>query len=113
VRIVISEQTFEIRLSWWQRVFGLLRNISVPRADISAVEVFDEPLSETAGSGLKVGIRLPGYYYVARTIRLDHVFIVRRGIPALSFAVHNDGVLTRVLVSSPEAKQLAEQLSGS
>jgi len=32
-------------------------------------------------AGMKVGLRVPGVYYIARTIALDRAFIVRRGIP--------------------------------
>ena len=64
------------------------------------------------GAGIKVGLRLPWLYYVARTIHLDEAFVVRRGVPALSFAVDDDGTLRRVLVSTPEAAAL-QQLQGS
>ena len=57
-----------------------------------------------------VGLRLPWLYYVARTIRLDQAFVVRRGVPALSFAVRNRDPLRSVLVSTPQAVELAQQL---
>jgi hypothetical protein len=56
---------------------------------------------------------VPGVYYIARTIALDRAFIVRRGVPALSFAVRNQGALRRVLVSTPEASELARELQSS
>ena len=49
--------------------------------------------------------------FIARTIHLDEAFIVRRGIPALSFAVSGEGQLRRVLVSTPEAQELAAKLA--
>jgi hypothetical protein len=61
-------------------------------------------------TGIKVGLRLPWLYYVARTIRLDQVFVVRRGVPGLSFAVHGEGPLRRVLLSTPDAAELAQRL---
>jgi hypothetical protein len=112
VRIEISEQSLDIRLSWWQKALGLLRDISVPRTDISDVRIVAEPLADAMSTGLKIGLRLPWLYYVARTIRLDNVFIVRRGVPALSFAVHNQGPLQRVLVSVSDAEELAQRLGG-
>jgi hypothetical protein len=51
-------------------------------------------------------------YFVARTIRLDRAFILKRGLPALSFSVRNQPPLERVLVSTPDAKELA-RLIGS
>jgi hypothetical protein len=80
---------------------------------VSDVRVVDEPLREAMSSGIKVGLRLPWLYYVARTIHLDQAFVVRRGVPALSFAVDDDSTLRRVLVSTPEAAALMQQLQGS
>jgi hypothetical protein len=70
-------------------------------------------MGETMATGIKVGLRLPWLYYVARTIRLDQAFVVRRGLPALSFAVRNHDPLRRVLVSTPDAEELARRLRGS
>lgn len=67
-------------------------------------------MRETVGTGLKVGLRLPGLYYIARTIRLDEAFLVRRRLPALSFAVRNHGALERVLACTPDAEELARRL---
>jgi hypothetical protein len=70
-----------------------------------------EPIREAMGTGMKVGLRLPWLYFVARTIKLDQAFVVRRGVPALSFAVSDEGPLRRVLISTPEAEELVERLS--
>jgi hypothetical protein len=113
MRVQLTDETLEVRLSLWQKLLGLLGNITVLRADISDVEVVDEPLRAAMHSGIKVGLRLPWFYYVARTIRLDQAFVVRKGVPALSFAVRNEGTLRRVLVSTPDAQELAQQLQGS
>ena len=113
VRIDVSDEYVEVRLARWQKLLGLLRDIRVARTDVSDVRVVEDPLGEAMGSGIKVGLRLPWLYYVARTIHLDEAFIVRRGVPALSFAVENDTALRRVLVSTPEADALAQQLQDS
>ena len=110
VRLELTEDSLEVRLSFWQKVLGLLGNIRVARSDVSDVHVVEDPLRDVRGTGMKVGLRLPGFYYVARTIRLDQAFVVRRGAPALSFAVRNHGALNRVLVSTPDAQELAQQL---
>ncbi len=112
MRIEVSEESVVIHLSWWQKVLGLLKDIRVPRADIREVCVVEDPIRETMATGLKVGLRLPWLYYVARTIRLDQAFIVRRGVPAVSFAVRNHGALRRVLVSTRDAPALARRLGG-
>jgi hypothetical protein len=111
MRVHVSREAVEVVLSPWEKVLGLLGNITVPRADVSDVGVVEEPMREVLRTGLKAGLRLPGVYYVARTIRLDEAWLVRRGVPALSFSVRNEGALRRVVVSTPEAWALARQLS--
>jgi hypothetical protein len=110
VRVHISEEKIEIRLSVAEKTLGLLGNISVPRTDVSDVQVLEDPLYEVMRSGLKVGLRLPWLYYVCRSIRLDRAWAVRRGVPALRFAVRNHGALEQVTVSSPDAHALAQRL---
>jgi hypothetical protein len=110
VRILVTDDSVEVLLSRWQKVLGLMKDIRVPRGDVSDVEVIEEPVREAMSAGMKVGLRLPWLYFAARTIRLDQAFIVRRRRPALSFRVSNHGALRRVLVSTPDAGELARQL---
>lgn len=112
MRLIVDEHAVHVRLSRWQKVLGLMRDVSLARADISEVEVVEDPLREAMSSGLKVGLRLPWLYYAARTIRLDQMFLVRRGVPALAFQVEHDGPLRRVLISTPQAGELAARLRG-
>jgi hypothetical protein len=113
MRVQVTDESVEILLSRWQKVLGLMRDITMPRADVSDVRVVDDPMRETMATGIKVGLRLPWLYYAARTIRLDQAFVVRRGVPGLSFAVRNHDPLRRVLVSAPDAEELARRLRGS
>lgn len=110
MRIVVSDEAVEVRLSWWQKALGLMRNVRVGRADVGDVRVVQDPVRQAMRTGIKVGLRLPWLYYAARTIQLDHMFVVRRGVPALSFSVSGPGRLRAVLVSCPEAERLAQQL---
>jgi hypothetical protein len=110
VRVRVTEDSIEVLLSRWEKVLGLMKDIRVPLADVDDVRVVDDPIRATLGTGLKAGLRLPWLYYVARTIRLDRAFVVRRGVPALSFAVHNHRPLRHVLVSTPDAHELADRL---
>jgi hypothetical protein len=110
VRIDVSDDHIEVRLALWEKLLGLMRNVRVGRADISDVHVVADPVREAMRSGIKVGLRLPWLLYVARTIRLDEVFVVRRRVPGLSFAVDNGTTLHRVLLSTPRADELAQQL---
>jgi hypothetical protein len=110
VRVHIYEEKIEIRLAPLEKVLGLLGNICVPVSDVSDVQLVEDPLHDVMRAGLKVGLRLPWLYYVCRSIRLDQAWVVRRGVPALSFAVRNHGALKRVTVSTPEARELAQHL---
>ncbi len=110
MRIVISDDYVEVRLAPWQKLLGLMRDIRARRADISDVRVVDEPVREAMHSGIKVGLRVPWLCFVARTIRLDEAFVVRRGVPALSFALDDGTPLRRVLVSTRDAEELARRL---
>jgi hypothetical protein len=110
MRVFVSEESVEVRLAPWQKALGLLRNITVARADVGDVHVVQDPIREAMRSGMKVGLRLPWLYFAARTLRLDEVFVVRRGVPALSFSVGGAGTLRRVLVSTPDADELARRL---
>jgi hypothetical protein len=111
VRVQLSEEAVEVRLARWEKVVGLLGDITVPCTDVSDVQVLEDPMRDVLRTGLKAGLRLPWLYYVARTIRLDEAWLVRRGVPALSFAVRNHGALRRVVVSTPEAQTLARRLA--
>jgi hypothetical protein len=113
MRINVTDEFVEVRLALWQKALGLMRNIRVARADISDAHVVQDPLYEAMHSGIKVGLRLPWLLYVARTIRLDEVFVVRRRVPGLSFAVDNGTILHRVLLSTRRADELAWQLQRS
>jgi hypothetical protein len=110
VRVRVTEDSLEVLLYRWEKVLGLMKDIRVPLADVSDARVDEDPLRETMSSGLKAGLRLPWLYYVARTIRLDRVFLVRRGVPALSVQVRNQGALRSVLVSTRDAAELAQRL---
>jgi hypothetical protein len=106
----LTEETLEVKLARWEKVLGLLGNITVARADVSDVEVLASPMGDALRSGMKAGLRLPGVIYVARSIRLDQAWLVRRGVPALRFSVRNHGALKRVTVSTSQAEDLARAL---
>lgn len=112
MRIEVTEDAVEVRLAAWQRALGLMRNIHVQRADLSDVHVVEDAIAPAMAAGVKVGLRLPWLYFVARTIHLDEAFVVRRGMPAVSFAVHDASKLRRVFLSTRRAQDLARELGG-
>jgi len=113
VRVEIGQEQVVVRLSWWQKLVGLMRDIRVPLRDVDAAEVIAKPLGVATRAGIKVGLRLPFVCYVARTIRLDEAFVVRRGPPALSISIGGQGHLRRVLVSTPRAQELALEIEAA
>jgi hypothetical protein len=113
MRVIVTEQSVEVRLVPWEKALGLMRDITIARADISDVEVVQNPVREAMRGGMKVGLRIPWLLFVARTIRLDQIFIVRRNVPGLSFAVHNHRTLQRVLLSTNQAEEFARRLQSS
>jgi len=112
MQVVLSDERLEVRLALWEKILGLLGNISVQRADIAHVRVVADPVREAMTAGIKVGLRLPWLCYVARTLKLDQAFLVRRGVPAVSFEIRDGRTLARVLVSTRDADALARALSG-
>jgi hypothetical protein len=110
MQVRLSEDSVEVLLSRWEKILGLMGNISVRRADIGDVQVVEDPIKEVMRAGLKAGLRIPWLYYVCRTIRLEEAFLVRRGVPALSFGVHDGRTLKRVIVSTGAAQELARQI---
>lgn len=113
MRVLLSDEYIEVRLALWEKVLGLLGNIRVARRHVGEAHVVEEPVREAMGAGIKVGLRLPWLYYVARTLRLDQAFVVRRGQPGLAFHVSDGGRLTHVIVSTPHASELARKLGGA
>ena len=113
MRVLVTDDAVQIQLAPWEMILGLMRNITVRRSDISDVRVVSNPMREAMRAGMKAGLRIPWLLYVARTIRLDQIIIVRRRGPGLAFAVSNRRLLRKVLVSMPDAETLAQQLQSS
>lgn len=106
----LDPQTLAIRLARWEKVLGLMSDMVVARSAVHDVETVDDPVRAAGRTGLKAGLRLPGVIYVARSISLEDAYIVRRGQPGLRFSIEDGGTLKRVLLSTPEAAELARQL---
>jgi hypothetical protein len=113
VRVEIGAEAVVVRLAWWQKVLGLMRDITVALGDVDGAEVIEDPVRLAGRAGIKVGLRVPFLYFVARTLRLDEAFIVRRGVPGLSISIGGEGHLRRVLVSTPRAAELAGELEAA
>lgn len=112
MRVQIDEEEVHVHLALWQKLAGLMRDIRVPRRHVLNARVVEDGVGEAMRAGIKVGLRVPWLYFVARTIRLDEAFIVRRGRPALAFELDGPGPLKRVFVSAPDAQALALRLAG-
>ena len=57
MRLEITPDTVVVHLAWWEKFLGLLKDIRVPRADISDVRVVENPVREAMGTGIKAGLR--------------------------------------------------------
>jgi hypothetical protein len=110
MHVRVTDDSIEVLLSRWEKIVGLMKDLRFPLADLADVRVVESPMREVRGTGLKAGLRLPGVYFVARTIRLDQAIVLKRGLPALSFSVRDHPPLERVLVSTPDAKELARRI---
>jgi hypothetical protein len=113
MRARVSEDSVEVLLAPWEKALGLMGDIRVPLEEVSDPQVVADPMRQVMRLGIKVGLRLPWLYFVARTLRLDEAWLVRRGVPALSFSVSNHRRLRRVVVSTPDAEELARCLAPS
>jgi hypothetical protein len=113
MRALVSEDSVEVLLAPWEKALGLMGDIRIPREDIGDPQVLDDPMRDVMRLGVKVGLRLPWLYFVARTLRLDEAWLVRRGVPALSFSVANHQRLRRVVVCTPDAPELARRLASA
>jgi hypothetical protein len=111
MRVLLESDRLEVRLAPWEKVLGLLGNITVARSDIEGATVLDDGVAAAMRTGLKAGLRVPWVRYVARTVSLDEAFIVRRGVPALELSIGGSGRLRRVLVSTPDAEAIAAKLN--
>ena len=113
MRVEIGPDAVVVRLAWWQKLLGLMRDIAIPLRDVDGAEVVEEPVRVAGRSGIKVGLRVPFLYFAARTMSLDEAFIVRRGVPGLSISIGGEGHLHRVLVSTPRAAELAAEIEAA
>ncbi len=110
MRVRVTDDSVEVLLARWEKALGLMGDIRVPLADVTDARFVENPMREAMGTGIKAGLRLPWVRYVARTIKLDHAFVVRRGMAGVAFDVRNHSPLEHVLVSAPDARELARQL---
>lgn len=113
MRVRLTDDVIEVRLARWEKIVGLMKDLSIPLADVTDVRVVENPMREVLGSGLKAGLRLPGVRYIARTVRLDRAFLLKRGEQAIAFSVRNHDPLQYVIVSVPDAQALAKRLGAA
>jgi hypothetical protein len=110
MRLQVTDDCVDVRLARWEKVLGLMGDIRLERSQVSDVTIVEDPVREAMRAGLKAGLRLPGLCYVCRTIKLDRVWVVRRGVPAVSFAVAGHAPLQRVTLSTRDAKGVLDRL---
>lgn len=106
----LTGTTVRLRFRPWEKVAGLIRDLDVPLAAVTAVELVPEGLAGTRGLRAP-GLGIPGYRKIGTWRGRGHKSIVsvRRGQPAvrLRLAGHR---FDEVLVGSDDAAVLVEAL---
>jgi len=94
-----------------EKLAGLVRDLEVPRASVSAVEVVPDPL--TALRGLRApGLALPGLRKIGtwRGRGTRTLVSIRRGQPAVRVELRGQRV-TALLIGADDAARLAAELT--
>ncbi|MEV6926033.1 hypothetical protein AB0M46_16270 [Dactylosporangium sp. NPDC051485] len=106
----VTQDQLTIELTPTEHVLALHRDLHIPRAAITAVELLDD------GYAAAHGLRAPGFDFPGRRLigtmwtRGGHEFVaVRAGEPAVRVTLR-DQPWTAVLVSDPHAAELAAAL---
>lgn len=109
MKIADSDTHLTVHLSPWEKLASLRGDLRIPVQDVTSAAVDHQPLRAVSRK-LKLGIRIPGYRYLATSDRGRHFIAVRRGEPALHLTLR--GVRTReVTLSTPDADRLARRLT--
>lgn len=109
MKIVESDTHLTVHLSPWEKLASLHGDLHIPLQDVTSAAVDPQPLPSAFGS-FKVGLRIPGYRYLATSDRRRHFIAVRRGEPALHLTLRGMRT-TEVTVSTPDADRLARHLA--
>lgn len=113
--IAISNDTLQVRLTRWEKVAGLLRDVDVPLSAVRAAEVVPDGLA--ASRGLRApGLALPGRRHIGAWRRDGEktMVIVRRGRPALRVELIGqrwNGLLLDVKLPDDVARRLQESVA--
>jgi hypothetical protein len=106
----LTDSTLTVRLTRWEKIAGLLRDVEVPRSAIRSADVVVDPVG--AMRGLRApGLGLPGVRKIGTWRRPGErtLVSVRRGQPALRIRL--DGARhDTLLVGTDDAAALAAQL---
>jgi hypothetical protein len=111
--VQLTPTTLTLRLTWGEKLTGLLRNLDVPLTAVRGVDVVDEPLS--AMHGLRApGLALPGIRKVGTWRRPGEraLVCVRRGQPAVRVRLTGARYDT-LLIGADDAAGLATALSST
>ena len=108
--IVVSPDRVSIRFTRAEKVLGLVRDLDLSPRQVRSATVVDDGLAATEGLRAP-GLGIPGFRKLGtwRGRGTTALVAVRRGEPTL--ALELDGArVDRVLLSHPQARELAERL---
>ncbi len=109
----LTDSTLTIRLTRFEKIAGLLRDVEVPRSAVRSVDVVGDAL--TAARGLRApGLGLPGVRKIGTWRRSGErtLVSVRRDQPALRIRLEGQRYDT-LLVGTDAATDLADALTGT
>jgi hypothetical protein len=108
----LTPTTLTVRLSTAEKLAGLLRDTTIPRAQVTAARAVPDGLA--AASGLRApGLGIPGVRKIGTWRRAGRrsLVSVRRGEPALLVTLEGNGRWASVLVGTRDAEDLAAELA--
>jgi len=108
----VTPTTFTVRLSTAEKVAGLLRDTTIPRAQVTGAQAVPDGLSCVRGLRAP-GLGIPGVRKIGTWRRAGRrsLVSVRRAEPALLVTLQGNDRWTSVLVGTHDAARLAAELA--
>lgn len=108
-RIDADDELVTIRFARHEKLLGILRDVTIPRACVAAATVPRHPMREVRG--WRVGLGLPGVIALGTWRRRGRkqLVSVRRGMPAIRLWLR-DAAYDEAIISTPDAERLRETL---
>ena len=107
MNLELDDTRIAVRLSPFEKVAGITRDVVIPLADVREASVDPTPMQSIRGRIL-MGLRIPRRYYIARTLGRPEFWALTDAGPALRL-ITRDG--RRVTASAPDAAGVAQRIA--